>query len=106
MAHINAMGNVEKSGTHLRWKDGKNIAAYNNHNYIIMSLEDVGRHYSLPVMFHVFPVGKEEKTQQSRITDMTHIIGACEKECDSLPEVGGRKEQQHNITTTITSQCH
>ena len=43
-----------------------------------MSL-NVGMRYSLPVMFHVFPVVRGEKTQQSRITDMAHIIRHVEK---------------------------
>ena len=60
-----------------------------------------------PVMFHVFPVVRGEKTCQSiaRITNTAHIIGACGIEWDSHPEVGGRRKQQH-ITTTNTSQCH
>ena len=66
----------------------------------------MGMCYS-PVMFHVFPVVRGEKTCQSiaRITNTAHIIGACGIEWDSRTEVGGRRKQQH-ITTTNTSQCH
>ena len=55
-------------------------------------------------MFHSFTVVRGEKTCQSiaRITNTAHIIGACGIEWDSLPEVGGRRKQQH-ITTTNTS---
>ena len=47
------------------------------HNFVTVLLEDVGMQYSLPVMFHAFPVVWRE-TQQSiaRTTDIGHIIEA------------------------------
>ena len=33
-------------------------ATHNNHKHITVSLEEVGMHHSLPVMFQVFPVVK------------------------------------------------
>ena len=57
------------------------------------STVDVGMHYSLPVMSHVFPVG--EKTQQSRINDMAHIIGHVEKSGTHL--LRWEKEENSNM---------
>ena len=69
-----------------------------------MSLDNVGMPYSLPVMFHVFPiVGREEKTQQSRISDMAHINAMGNVKRGGLTACGGGKEKQQLITTIITS---
>ena len=73
MAHI--IGHVEKSGTHqLRWRKEK-TATYNNHNYnhITISLEIVGMHYSLPIMFHVcVPSWEEERKHSSQESVTQH----------------------------------
>ena len=62
------LAHVEKSGTHLmRWKEGEKGHIHityirNNHNHMHHNvLGDVGMHYSLPVIFHVFPVVKRRE---------------------------------------------
>ena len=58
-------------------------ATCNNHNHMHHNvLGDVGMHYSLAVMFHVFPVMKRRENMavmSIRITDIANIVGTCEK---------------------------
>ena len=55
MAHI-----IKACGEEWNSPEGgrRTHAAHNTHNLITMSLEDVGMHYLLSVMFHVCPVVK------------------------------------------------
>ena len=72
-------------------------ATYNNSTYhITILLVNVGMHYALPVMFHVFPVVRGEKTLQSlaRITDAANIFGVCGIGTNRL---GGRKKEKQLI---------
>ena len=66
-----------KSETHnLRSEEGENNNVYSNNH--IMLQEDVGcACYSLPVMFHAFPVARRENTAVISKTYTAHITGAC-----------------------------
>ena len=75
----------------------------NEHNHMHHNvLGDVGIHYSLAVMSHVFPVVKmrENRAVMSKnCRQCTHHSRMCKK-WDSPNEVGGRREGQHMTTTT------
>ena len=63
---------------------------------------DVGMRYSLPVMFHVFPVVKRGAnravmSKDHRQCTHTYVVGACGKEWDSPTEVGGRRKSNYDL---------
>ena len=78
-------------------------------------LEDVGMHYSLSVMFHVFPVVNSKRRENMAVISKDHRYIYCihhrdnvEKEWYSPTEVRGKRKRQLIITKTTcitTSLC-
>ena len=78
-------------------------------------LEDVGMHYSLSVMFHVFPVVNSKRRENMAVISKDHRYIYCthhrdnvEKEWDSPTEVRGRRKRQliTTKTTCITTSLY